>query len=240
MITQLGFCCVYGLFVAENIRMVVEGFTKKPTFDVIYYMILILPFMITLNMVRSLKHLAIASTCANLLQTLGMLIIFWNLLQDLPATSSRPASVDISLLPLYFGTAIYAFEGIGIVLPIKKEMQEPKAFGGAVGVLNTGMVIVACLYTGMGFFGYLKYGEGVAGSITLNLPQNALNEVCRLMFALAIFLSYALQMYVPIQLLWPWFLNTFQMDSESRKARLWEMVLRAVMVTATCEYSFDC
>lgn len=50
-------------------------------------------------------------------------------------------------------------------------MESPQDFGGYLGVLNTGMVIVACLYVAVGFFGYLKYGEAVKlGSITLNLP----------------------------------------------------------------------
>jgi len=51
-------------------------------------------------------------------------------------------------------------------------MKYPQDFGGWNGVLNTGMVIVAALYTSVGFFGYLKYGENVQGSITLNLPQD--------------------------------------------------------------------
>ncbi len=73
-------------------------------------------------------------------------------------------------LPLYFGTAIYAFEGIGVVLPLENKMREPKALRGWDGVLNTAMVLVSCLYIAVGFFGYLKYGEGVEASITLNLP----------------------------------------------------------------------
>merc|ERR1711902_414841 len=32
------------------------------------------------------------------------------------------------------------------------------------------MVMVSYLYIAVGFFGYLKYGENVTGSITLNLP----------------------------------------------------------------------
>jgi proton-coupled amino acid transporter len=52
-------------------------------------------------------------------------------------------------------------------------MKTPEDFGGLTGVLNTGMVIVACLYTAVGFFGYLRYGDYMKlGSITLNLPQN--------------------------------------------------------------------
>lgn len=54
-------------------------------------------------------------------------------------------------------------------------MQTPQDFGGLTGVLNTGMITVACLYVGVGFFGYLKYGDAVrVGSITLNLPGGEL------------------------------------------------------------------
>jgi proton-coupled amino acid transporter len=49
-------------------------------------------------------------------------------------------------------------------------MRYPRQLSGWNGVLNTAMVIVTCLYIAVGFFGYLKYGEDVAGSITLNLP----------------------------------------------------------------------
>ena len=72
------------------------------------------------------------------------------------------------------------------------------------GVLNTSMILVSCLYIGVGFFGYLKYGEQVAGSITLNLPVNEfLAILVKIMMSLAIFFSYALQFYVPVELLNP-------------------------------------
>lgn len=58
------------------------------------------------------------------------------------------------------------------VLPLENNMKTPEDFGGWTGVLNTGMVIVAALYTAIGFFGYLKYGDHVLGSITLNLPND--------------------------------------------------------------------
>lgn len=40
-----------------------------------------------------------------------------------------------------------------------------------MGVLNVGMIVVTGLYTFVGFIGYLRYGEGIEGSITLNLPK---------------------------------------------------------------------
>lgn len=42
---------------------------------------------------------------------------------------------------------------------------------GWTGVLNTSMTIVTSLYVAVGFYGYLKYGDDVKSSITLNLPQ---------------------------------------------------------------------
>lgn len=95
------------------------------------------------------------------------------MLQNLPRTDSVKGFATWEQLPLYFGTAIYAFEGIGVVLPLENNMKTPQDFGGLNGVLNTGMVVVASLYTAVGFFGYLKYGENVAATITLNLDSSA-------------------------------------------------------------------
>jgi len=50
-------------------------------------------------------------------------------------------------------------------------MKTPASFGGTTGVLNIGMTIITIMYVGMGFFGYVKYGEDAKGSVTLNLPN---------------------------------------------------------------------
>ena len=80
----------------------------------------------------------------------------------------------VSQFPLFFGTAIYAFEGIGVVLPLENQMKTPGDMRGWNGALNTALTMVTSLYIAVGFFGYLKYGEAVVGSITLNLPSDEL------------------------------------------------------------------
>ena len=92
---------------------------------------------------------------------------YWSLWVTL---ESNIKSYSRGQLPLFFGTAIYAFEGIGVVLPIENQMRHKHELRGPTGVLNTSMVVVTALYIGVAFFGYLKYGEDVQGSITLNLP----------------------------------------------------------------------
>ena len=52
-------------------------------------------------------------------------------------------------------------------------------------VLNTGMTIVSCLYIAVGFFGYLRYGEAVTGSITLSLPSDQLSVISALILSSA-------------------------------------------------------
>ncbi|KAH8395576.1 hypothetical protein KR222_000484, partial [Zaprionus bogoriensis] len=227
-ITQIGFCCVYFLFVALNIKNVVDHYFKM---DVHIYLLLMLAPMILLNLVRNLKYLTPVSLVAAVLTVAGLAISFSYMLHDLPDVHTVKPVATWATLPLYFGTAIYAFEGIGVVLPLENNMRTPEDFGGTTGVLNTGMVIVACLYTSVGFFGYLKYGEHVQGSITLNLPQDELlSQLVRISMAVAIFLSYTLQFYVPVNMVEPFVRSQFD---TTRAKDLAATVLRTALVTFT-------
>jgi len=57
------------------------------------------------------------------------------------------------------------------VLPLENEMKRPEKFRSTCGVLNAAMTPIAILYSVVGLFGYIKYGEKTKGSITLNLPE---------------------------------------------------------------------
>lgn len=82
-------------------------------------------------------------------------------------------------------------------------MKNPTHFTGCPSVLNIGMFFVVSLYSIVGFFGYLKYGEGTKESITLNLDETQiLAQSVKLMIAIAIFLTYGLQFYVPMEIIW--------------------------------------
>ncbi|XP_037904186.1 proton-coupled amino acid transporter-like protein CG1139 isoform X3 [Hermetia illucens] len=228
-ITQIGFCCVYFLFVALNVREVIGHYFVD--LDVRIYLLLMLIPMIPLNLVRSLKYLTPVSLFAAVLTVTGLVFTFSYMLKDLPRTDSVKPIAPWSQLPLYFGTAIYAFEGIGVVLPLENNMGTPEDFGGTSGVLNTGMVIVACLYTSVGFFGYLKYGDSVHGSITLDLPQDEiLSQMVRIMMAFAIFFSYTLQFYVPVNIIAPYVQGHFETE---RTKHIADVALRVVLVTFT-------
>ncbi|BFZ14999.1 hypothetical protein BsWGS_18038 [Bradybaena similaris] len=201
--TQFGFCCVYIVFVATNVRAVINNFHADGP-SMLVYEIIVTVALIPYVCVRDLKMLAPFSAFANILTITGLFIIIQYIVQDLPDVSERPAFSSFTEIPLFFGTAIFAVEGISLVLPLENAMQNPEDFGGWTGVLNLGMVTTVCLYTAIGFFGFLQFGDKVDASITLSLPNNDwLYLSVRLMFALAIFISYNVQFYVPIAIMWP-------------------------------------
>ncbi|XP_030032127.1 proton-coupled amino acid transporter-like protein pathetic isoform X2 [Manduca sexta] len=226
--TQLGFCCVYFLFVATNLQDSLRLFHINLPVHV--YLVLLFPPILALSMVKNLKYLTPVSLIASIMTAWGLVITFYYILQDLPHTDTVKAIATWHQLPLYFGTAIYAFEGIGVVLPLENNMKTPEDFGGWTGVLNTGMVIVGALYTAVGFFGYLKYGNHVQGSITLNLPNTLLAQSVRSVMAAAIFLSYGLQFYVPMNIVWPYVKS--KLTSE-QALKYGETVTRFVLISTT-------
>lgn len=66
-------------------------------------------------MVRNLKYLTPFSTIANIMMAAGVAVVVYEATQDLPPIETRDYIASWEQLPLYFGTAIYAFEGIGLV-----------------------------------------------------------------------------------------------------------------------------
>ncbi|CAG9856129.1 unnamed protein product [Phyllotreta striolata] len=208
----LGCCCVYVVFVAKNVKQVVDVYAPVDYhYDIRIYMALLLPVLILINLIRNLKYLSPLSMLANILVAVGLGITFYYIFTDLPSIHSRPYFANVATLPSFFGTAIFALEGIGVVMPLENNMKTPQHFIGCPGVLNTGMFCVIMLYASVGFFGYLKYGKDVElGSITLNLPDVPLAQTVKIMIAVAVFFTYALQFYVPMEIIWKAVKNNFE------------------------------
>lgn len=173
VIDLLGCCCVYIVFIATSVKQVVDYYVAEEYhYDLRLFMVALLPFLLLINMIRNLKYLSPLSMLANILVAAGMGVTFYYIFNDLPSVSTRPQVVSVLELPMFFGTAIFALEGIGVVMPLENNMKTPTHFIGCPGVLNFGMFFVVLLYASTGFFGFLKYGNDTEGSVTLNLPQD--------------------------------------------------------------------
>lgn len=78
-------------------------------------MLFVLLPMLLPSLIRNLKLLAPFSAVANVCMAGGIGVVFYYILQDVPSISERDYVGTVSTLPLYFGTAMFAFEGIALV-----------------------------------------------------------------------------------------------------------------------------
>lgn len=229
VITHLGFCCVYYIFVSTTSQQVMAIYGID--FSVRWHMVLFLFPLMIFTLVRRLKYLVPVSLFANLCMGLGICTTIFIIGYDLPPISTRTYVGDIRNIPLFFGTVMYSFEGIGLVLPLKTEMKKPKNFDSPLGVLNVGTFITVTVFTLFGFLGYLRYGEGIMSSITLNLdPNMKLSIFVKIAIGLGIMCSYCLMFFVAMLVIWPRFEKKF---GPFKKPVMSEILLRIFFVFVT-------
>uniref|UniRef100_I3M8Q7 Solute carrier family 36 member 2 n=1 Tax=Ictidomys tridecemlineatus TaxID=43179 RepID=I3M8Q7_ICTTR len=240
IITQLGFCCVYIVFLAENLKQVVEAVNSTtnncynnetvipmPTMDSRLYMLSFLPVLVLLVFIRNLQILTIFSMLANISMLASLIIIAQYIAQGIPDPSRLPLVASWKTYPLFFGTAIFSFESIGVVLPLENKMKDASRFPA---ILSLGLSIVTALYTSIGTLGYLRFGDDIKASITLNLPNCWLYQSVKLLYIIGILCTYALQFYVPAEIIIPF--------TVSRVSKRWSLLvdlsMRFALVCLTC------
>ncbi|KAJ8865747.1 hypothetical protein PR048_033268 [Dryococelus australis] len=202
--------------------------------DVRLYMVILLLPLILLNYVRNLKLLAPFSTIANLITFVGLAITLYYLVDDVPSPAERRMLGEPMEFPLFVGTTLFSLEAVGVIIALENNMQTPGDFVGYTGVLNKGMSVIVFLYVLVGFVGYVKYGDDTMGSITLNLPtEQILAQSVKIMFAVAIFITYALQCYVPVEIVWNSYLKHRMEDSSECMQMFVEYLMRTGMVIST-------
>lgn len=91
-------------------------------------------------------------------------------------------------------------------MPVENSMQKPQEFLGKPSVLLIAMVAVTVLYTIMGVLGYVRFGDDIRGSITLNLPTDNWSSdwaaiIGQTLIGFAILFTFGLQFYIPMEIL---------------------------------------
>ena len=81
-------------------------------------LIILLPVLLP-SLITELKFLAPLSTVANVCMAASICVVFYYVAQGVPHINERKYFGNFDTLPLFFGTAMLAFEGIPLV-SIKK------------------------------------------------------------------------------------------------------------------------
>nr|XP_058918450.1 proton-coupled amino acid transporter 2-like [Kogia breviceps] len=240
IVTQMGFCCVYIVFLADNLKQVAEAVNSTtnnchynrtviltPTVDSRLYMLTFLPFLALIVLIRNLRVLTIFSLLANITMLVSLVIITQSIIQGIPDPSHLPLVANWKTYSLFFGTAVFSFESIGVVLPLENKMKDARRFPV---ILSLGMSIVTALYISIGTLGYLRFGNDIKASITLNLPNCWLYQSVKILYVIGILCTYALQFYVPAEIIIPF--------ATSQVSKRWalplDLFVRLAMVSLTC------
>ncbi|KAJ3635084.1 hypothetical protein MTP99_008017 [Tenebrio molitor] len=204
ILAEYGFCVVYFIFVSRHLGEISAAHGWDPGYRVILAIILI-PMLLT-TFLGSLKLLMPVSLLANVIMWIGIVLILYFSLLNLPPISDRDLISRVERIPLFFGIVFFAFEGITFIIPLRMEMKNPDSFTSRWGILNTTMIIVITLYLLVGFLTYWQWGDEVQGSAFLNMPQSEpLSQATKILISLGVMLTYALHMYIPFEIAYPRF-----------------------------------
>ncbi|KOB73554.1 Proton-coupled amino acid transporter 4 [Operophtera brumata] len=198
--------------------------------DIRFYITCLLVPLILMAYVRNLKYLAPVSMIANVFMAVGLGITFYYLVGTGELKTSEMNNMLFKMpseWPEFFSLSIFAMEAIGVVMPLENAMKTPRSMLGVCGVLNKGMSGVTLVYILLGFLGYLRYGEDVKDSITLNLEQgDTAAQIVKVSIAIAVYCTFGLQFFVCIEIVW----NTIK-DKFTKRPNLADYFVRTVLVT---------
>uniref|UniRef100_A0A8H7KC16 Amino acid transporter transmembrane domain-containing protein n=1 Tax=Bionectria ochroleuca TaxID=29856 RepID=A0A8H7KC16_BIOOC len=200
VLSQIGFVAAYTVFTAQNLRSFILAVSDCRTnistpWLILMQMVIFLPF----SLLRDIGKLGFTALIADAFILIGLGYLFY---YDILTLSSEGLA-DIIMFnkdnwTLFIGTAIFTFEGIGLIIPIQESMRQPEKFPK---VLFLVMVIITVLFTVMGAVSYAAYGSKTETVVLLNLPQdNKMVNGVQFLYSLAILLSTPLQIFPAIRI----------------------------------------
>ena len=201
-ISQIGFVCSGIIFTAENLysflEAVIRGSTPLSAKGLIAIQLIVL---IPLALIRKISKLGGAALLADLFILLGLGYIYYF---DISSIATEGINKTVHLFnsrdfTLTVGSAIFTFEGIGLILPIQSSMQEPQKFQG---LLFTVMFIITIIFTSIGALSYATFGDITKVEIISNFPQdNKLVNAVQFLYSLAILVGTPVQLFPALRIL---------------------------------------
>ncbi|CAJ1363841.1 unnamed protein product [Effrenium voratum] len=194
-------CCLiltqYGFAIAdvENVRDVVCVETAQaacPSRAAVCAGTLICVLPVT--WLRSLQVLTVPVLMSNVVLLCGISWVYYCCFVQLGLHGISPNVIlfNWAEFPVFFGCAVFSFEGVGLILPIQFAMQQPTQFPK---ILRRAMFILGSLFASFGMFGYAAYGLDTKDMITFNIPQNKITSFLRLFYCLGIFFTYPVMLF---------------------------------------------
>lgn len=201
-LSQIGFVSAYIVFTSQNLQAFVLAVTDCGDWIDIKVMVLMqLIIFLPLSLIRDISKLGGTALVADFFILLGLIYLYY---YDIFTLAQNHGVADIvNFNPrdwtLFIGTAIFTFEGVGLIIPIQESMRKPTDFPR---VLAGVMIVITVVFISMGALSYAAFGSSTKTVILLNLPQdNKFVNAVQFLYSLAILLSTPLQLFPAIRIM---------------------------------------
>ncbi|KAF9617279.1 hypothetical protein IFM89_035223 [Coptis chinensis] len=157
-----------------------------------FYLWTCFPFQLGLNSIPTLTHLAPLSISTEVVDIGAMgLVMVEDVMISLKQKPVLEAFGGLSVALYGLGVAVYAFEGIGMVLPLESKTKNKEKFGKTLG---WSMCFISLMYVGFGALGYFAFGDEIQDIITPNLGKGLLSNLVQLRLRINLFFTFPLMM----------------------------------------------
>ena len=202
VLSQVGFVAAYIVFTSENLRAFIIAVSNCATkIDIKWMVLMQLILFLPLSLIRDISKLGFTALIADAFILLGIIYLYYF---DIATIVQNRGLADVTPFnpnswTVFIGTAIFTFEGIGLIVPIQESMRNPSNFPPVLAMV---MVIITIIFTSSGFLGYAAFGSATKTVVLLNLPQdNRFVNGVQFLYSLAILLSTPLQLFPAIRIL---------------------------------------
>lgn len=200
VLSQIGFVAAYIVFTSENLQAFIRAVSNcKTTISIPVLILMQMAIFLPFSLLRDIEKLAFTALIADAFILVGLAyLLYYDIL-----TLAVEGVADIIMFnkkdwTLFIGTAIFTFEGIGLIIPVQESMRHPEKFPR---VLLIVMIIITVVFTTMGAVSYAAYGSHTETVVLLNLPQdNKMVNGVQFLYSCAILLSTPLQIFPAIRI----------------------------------------
>tara|TARA_R110002003_G_scaffold1926_10_gene23776 strand:- start:4473 stop:6233 length:1761 start_codon:yes stop_codon:yes gene_type:complete len=197
-LSQIGFVCAGIIFTAENLASFLDAVTKSKdaplsTNALIGIQLLVL---IPLSFIRNISKLGPAALLADVFILIGLTYIYWYDFSWISKMGGFNPTIELFNprdFTLTIGSAIFTFEGIGLILPIQSSMAQPEHFSKLLYIV---MLIITVIFTSVGVLCYGTFGENVSVEVITNFPQTSkLVNAVQFLYAMAVLVGTPVQLF---------------------------------------------
>lgn len=199
ILMQVGFCCTYVIFVAQNMAQVLAYFGREVATSTLIMLQIVVH--IPLSWIRYISYFSISNLIADVFILYGLAFILGNSFVLLGTQGTQTVQYfNQQDYPVFIGTAVFTFEGIGLVLPTQSSLNKSQRarFPALLIATMVGLFVFYCFFAGVN---YVAFGDSIQPMITSSLPRNGWSISVQLGYSIAQLLSYPLFLFPAVKIL---------------------------------------